>query len=301
MSIDYDIMHRCFVHPSMDVLQHASGNSQGFPSILILKENPICPGCTLGKMTSSSFPATDKCATMPFDKVHMDLKAMPVRSYHGYNYFIIFFDSNTSHGWTVNLKNKSDADPAIRQFIGKIRTQYGKQIREFQIDAGGEFKSWELTEFLKELGVNILTSILHMHQQNGHAERFIRTIMEKAQTICLESCLPQSWWKFSVDCAIHIYNHTPIKRQNWMLLFEKMEHTKPDVTHFRVFGCGAYIFLPEEVCTNKLNPKLELMTFIGYPQGTKWWMFMRRPNNVIFTVAQALFDKTLFPKCPDMR
>jgi hypothetical protein len=29
-SIDYDIMHRCFVHPSMDVLQHASGNTQGF-------------------------------------------------------------------------------------------------------------------------------------------------------------------------------------------------------------------------------------------------------------------------------
>ena len=106
MSIDYDIMHRRFAHPSMDVLQHASGNSQGFPSILIPKENPICPGCTLGKMASLSFPATDKHATMPFDKVHMDLKAMPVRSYHGYNYFIIFFDNNTSHGWTVNLKNK---------------------------------------------------------------------------------------------------------------------------------------------------------------------------------------------------
>ena len=26
----------------------------------------------------------------------------------------------------------------------------------------------------------------------------------------------------------------------------------------------------------------------------------RGPNNVIFTVAQALFDETLFPKCPDM-
>ena len=82
--------------------------------------------------------------------------------------------------------------------------------------------------------------------------------------------------------------------------FEKLEHTKPDVTHFRVFGCGAYVFLPEEVRTNKLNPKSELMTFIGYPQGTKGWMFMRGPNNVIFTVAQALFDETLFPKCPDM-
>ena len=152
MSIDYDIMHRHFAHPSMDVLQHASGNSQGFPSMLIPKKDPICPGCTLRKMTSLSFPATDKRATMPLDKVHMDLKAMPIRSYHGYNYFIIFFDNNTSHSWTVNFKKKSDADPAIRQYIAKIKTQYGKQICEFQIDAGGKFESWELTEFLKELG-----------------------------------------------------------------------------------------------------------------------------------------------------
>ena len=110
-------------------------------------------------MTSLSFLATDKQATMPFDKVHMDLKAMPVRSYHGYNYFIIFFDNNTSHSWTVNLKNKSNANSAIRQFIAKIKTQYGKQICEFQINSGGEFKSQELAEFLKEPGVNILTSI----------------------------------------------------------------------------------------------------------------------------------------------
>jgi hypothetical protein len=28
---------------------------------------------------------------------------------------------------------------------------------------------------------------------------------------------------------------------------------------------------------------------------------MRSPNNVVFTAIQALFDKTLFPKCPTMR
>jgi hypothetical protein len=192
-SIDYDIMHRHFAHPSMDVLRHASGNTQGFPNILILRENPIFPRCAEGKMTRSSFPASDQWSAKPFDKVHMDLKSMPTRSYRGYNFFLILFDDCTSHGWTVNLKHKSDADLAIWQFIAKIKTQYGKTIHEFQIDAGGEFKSKELTEFLKELGVNILTSVPHMHQQNSRAERFIRTIMDKSQAICLESCAPQSW------------------------------------------------------------------------------------------------------------
>ena len=77
-TIDYDIMHRCFAHPSMDVLQHASGNTQGFPNILISKENPICSGCAEGKMTRLSFPVSDHQSAKPFDQVHMDLKSMPM-------------------------------------------------------------------------------------------------------------------------------------------------------------------------------------------------------------------------------
>jgi hypothetical protein len=299
--IDYDIMHRRFAHPSMDVLQHASGNTQGFPNILFLRENQIFPRCAEEKMTCSSFPASDQWSAKPFDKVHMDLKSMLMRSYRRYNFFLILFDDCTSHGLTVNLKHKSDADLAIWQFIAKIETQYGKTIHEFQINPGGEFKSKELTEFLKELGVNILTSVPHMHQQNGHAERFIRIIMNKSQAIHLESCAPQSWWEFSVNCAIHVYNCTPIMHHNLKMPFENLEQMKPDVRHLRVFGCGAYVFLPEEVCHNKLNPKSKLMTFIGYPQGVKGYLFMRSLNNVLFTAVQALFDETLYPKCPDMR
>ena len=40
--------------------------------------------------------------------------------------------------------------------------------------------------------------------------------------------------------------------------------------------------------------------FIGLADGVKGYIFMRSPNNVIFTAAQALFNETLYPKCPDM-
>jgi hypothetical protein len=43
-----------------------------------------------------------------------------------------------------------------------------------------------------------------------------------------------------------------------------------------------------------------MMTFIGIVEGTKGYIFMRSPNNIVFTAIQALFDKTLFPKCPNM-
>ena len=77
-SVDYDIMHHHFGHPSKDVLQHASGTTLGFPSITFPHEECICPRCAEGKMTRSVFPASDQRSAKPFNKIHMDLKAMPV-------------------------------------------------------------------------------------------------------------------------------------------------------------------------------------------------------------------------------
>ena len=193
-TVDYDIMHRRFAHPSKDVLQHASGNIQNFPSNMLFPSiNPVCQGCAEGKMTRSSFPLSPGRSMAPFDKIHMDLKEFPVGSYNQYKFFILFFDDCTSFGWIVLLRCKSEADPVIRQFIAMVKNQFNKVIHKFMIDTGGEFKSDELRTFLKELGINILTSVPHMHQKNGRAERFIRTIVEKAQAIHLKACIPQNW------------------------------------------------------------------------------------------------------------
>ena len=77
-----------------------------------------------------------------------------------------------------------------------------------------------------------------------------------------------------------------------------MTNQKPIIDHLRVFGCGAYVFIPTEVRKNKLSPKSEMMTYLGCAPGGSGWLFMRGPNNVLFTAAQATFDEDLFPRCP---
>ena len=144
---------------------------------------------------------------------------------------MIIFDDATSHGWTVNLKQKSDAAPAIQQFIAIVKTQFGLLIKEVQINAGGEFKSQELTLFLREQGITILTSIPHMHQKNGHAKRFIHTVMDKAQAMHLDACLTQNLWEFTVDCATHVYNCTP---NDWIVFLEPVRILKTSKSHFAI-------------------------------------------------------------------
>ena len=141
----------------------------------------------------------------------------------------------------------------------------------------------------------------HIPQQNGRAERLNRTLMEKAQALRFAACLPQNWWEFAVEHAVHLYNRTPVKRLAWQTPYEFLNKQKPDISHLRVFGCGAYVFIPEDVRTNKLAPRAEMMTFLGYTSGVKGFKFMRKPNNVIFQSVTALFDEFVFPHCPDQK
>ncbi len=59
-------------------------------------------------------------------------------------------------------------------------------------DAGGEYKSDAFLKTLKDAGIKILQSALHTPQQNGCAERFMRTIIDKAQSMQFDACIPQS-------------------------------------------------------------------------------------------------------------
>ena len=77
---------------------------------------------------------------------------------------------------------------------------------------------------------------------------------------------------------------------------EEIQHEKPDVTTLQVFGCGAYVYIPEDKRANKLAPRSELMTYIGVQDGVEGYCFMQL-NGTIFLGATATFDETLFPYC----
>ena len=191
--IDYEIMHKRMAHPSKEVLQKAWKHLKGFPEIEFPKEEHLCPGCAQGKMTNRSFPPSTRRASLPFQLIHSDLKSFPIESYHKHRYVIVFVDDYTSFMWTVNLRTKDAALTATKHFIALVENRFDTRIVQWISDAGGEYKSKAFDQMLKDRGIEILQSIPYAHQQNGRAERAIRTIMDKAESIRLQACLPQSW------------------------------------------------------------------------------------------------------------
>jgi hypothetical protein len=59
-------------------------------------------------------------------------------------------------------------------------------------DARGEYKSDAFLKTLKDTEIKILQSALHTPQQNGYAEHFMHTIMDKAQSMQFDAYILQS-------------------------------------------------------------------------------------------------------------
>ena len=112
------------------------------------------------------------------------------------------------------------------------------------MDRGGEFTSETLQDHFQTKGIKWTASAPHTHQQNGRAEQLNHTLHDKAQSIRLDAGLPNSYWEFALLTTVHVYNRTPMSQINWKTPYKLFHKLKPSTSHFRVFGCGAYIFLP---------------------------------------------------------
>jgi hypothetical protein len=295
----YEIWHQRFAHALDLALSHVSNNTilKGIippPS----KGTEICAGCALGKTHQKSFPPNSDRATSIGELIHSDLLEMPILSYHHNKYVVVILDNYSSSVLIRFIPNKSEVTDIIKQYIELTLVQFHVKVKRIRTDNGGEYMSTTLSNYFKDHGIIHELSAPHVHQQNGRAEQINRTLREKSQAMHLHACLPDSYWEFSMSAAVHAYNRTPMKHLNWNTPLGLFEKNKPKVGHMRVFGCGAYVFIPKEKRKNKLSPKTEMMTFISYRQGN--YLFMRHEANyTTFVSPRVIFDEMFFPFCPN--
>ena len=150
----------------------------------------------------------------------------------------------------------------MKQFLELVKTQHNVVVKQFHSDRGGEFKSKKFDELLASKGIVRQTSAPHIHQQNGRAERLNDTILEKSESMRTHAECPESWWEFSFETAVHVYNRTPLRRTHWTTPFQNIYGNKPDVQYFKTFGCLTWVYKPKETRKNKLDNRSEPMTFI---------------------------------------
>ncbi|MCO5592153.1 hypothetical protein L7F22_046149 [Adiantum nelumboides] len=135
-----------------------------------------------------------------------------------------------------------------------------KQTRNFvqclRLDGGGEYFSNEFSNFLKKHGVQKQFSCRYTLQQNGVAECKNMHIVEVARALMSEKNMLPCYWAKAASTVVYTMNKTPTIVVHDMTFEEKFTGKKPDVLHFKVVGCIAYVHVPDELRT-KLDPKAE--------------------------------------------
>jgi hypothetical protein len=71
--------------------------------------------------------------------------------------------------------------------------------------------------------------------------------------------------------VVYVQNMSPHKILKNMTLEEAFSGVKPEVGHFRIFGCPVYIHVPKEKRT-KLDPSGRKGTFVGYSESLKAYL-----------------------------
>lgn len=155
--INIDTWHWRLGHANYQVVASMACNGMlpGMPSASLLAQ-PKCDVCILGKQTKTPVPKVQEegCrATEKLEIVWIDLaEPMHVQSCLGNKYIMDIVDNYTNMPWSIPLKSKDKALPALQAWKKKRELKVGKRVGIYQTGNNGELKNHQMEEWLKSIG-----------------------------------------------------------------------------------------------------------------------------------------------------
>jgi hypothetical protein len=155
------------------------------------------------------FPTTGPSTTKMLQLIHSDLCGpFPIQTPHGKVHFIIFLDDFSN---LLNLQLLATKDQALAAWeIVKANWENhtGLTVKVFRSDNGGEFLNAEFTTALQDAGIERQLAAPYAHQQNGKAERAIRTIEGRMFAMLETAQLPMQLWGEASLTAAYLWNRS---------------------------------------------------------------------------------------------
>lgn len=298
--ININHAHRCLGHLGQDNIKRliAKGMVTGIDEVGGRIE--FCESCTAGKQHVFPFPSSNKRARRKLDLVHSDVCGpLPNSINGGYRYFITFIDDNTHHCWVYFLHHKSEAYRCFREWKAMVELETGLKLKVFRTDNGGEYTSDQFEDYLRNLGIIHETTVPHTPQQNGVAERFNRTIVERARCMMHDAKFTAGFWVFAVIIAVYLINRSPTSRLPNSTPHEAWSGVKPSLKELKPFGCPAYAHIPK-LKRKKLDFKTRKCIFIGYKEHTKGYLLWDPKKRKTFVSRDVIFDERPHPPGPPL-
>ena len=259
------LWHERMGHVNMRALTKMSKlmNSKDF--VIEKEDDFFCESCMMGKQTRKPHKSTNRITSFkPGEKIHSDVCGpVNIESPRGTRYFLVFKDECTSFRKVYFLRHKSEVFNRFKEFEAFVENQTENQIKVFRSDNGTEYTSDNFQQHLKGKGIIQEFSSSYIHEQNGRAERDIRTITESARSMIINNKVSLDLWPEAVNTACYLLNRTIQQESEMQTPFEKWFERKPEIKHLRIYGSEAYLNIPKEK-RKKFDEKSRKLIFVGY-------------------------------------
>jgi len=285
-----ELWHQRLGHPSLKVVE-------SLPDFVFSSHkdfsNKACDVCIRAKQTSSSFPISNNKTTEIFEMIHCDIWGPYCEpSSSGARYFLTIVDDYSRGTWLYLMKNKSDTQTKLRDFIALVDRQFGKKVRVLRSDNGGEFLS--LTSYFLASGIVHETSCVGTPQQNGRVERKHRHLLNVARAIMFQGSLPIQFWGECALNAAYLINRTPSMVLNGKTPYKVLFGKRPSYDHLRTIGCLCYIH-NQDHHGDKFASRSRKCVFVGYPYAKKGWRVYDLEKEIFCVSRDVVFDEGIFP------
>ncbi|CAI7867572.1 unnamed protein product [Closterium sp. NIES-53] len=159
--------------------------------------------CVGGKLAWHTFPDEGSDANDVLAVVHVDLYgAFRVAAKDGSLYFLLLKDRKTCYVWMRLVTKKSDALQEFVKWLAETERQTKKSVLMLRFDRGGEFLGKQFTDFVNGKGIVHDLTYPYTPQQNGMAEREMRTVVDSVRTMLLHMGVQHHWWHLALRQAI---------------------------------------------------------------------------------------------------
>jgi hypothetical protein len=235
-----------------------------------------CDTCVQAKQTSIISREPTSPASNYLEKVYSDVcgPIQPITS--GKNrYFLSIIDDFTRWAFVQPIKTKDTIISAVPNWLIQEERQSELKVKRFHSDNALEYKA--LGKELAKMGIVSTYTAPYTPAQNGHAERFNLTIMNKVRSMLITASLPKIYWAEALVAAVFLYNRTPHSYLGYKTPYEAKNKAKPDISNIRVWGSLSY---KREPITKKLDPRAGIYILIGY--GSNQFRLLDPTNRKIY-------------------
>lgn len=253
-------------------------------------ETFFCEACIFGKQSRQSFGQSSSVTKQVGDLIVADVCGpMEATSVGGSKYFLLLKDDFSKFRSVYFLKSKLETKQCIINYLHKFENQTGKKVKIIRTDNGLDEVNKEVKSVTDSLGIIHQKSCPYTPQQNGRAERDMRTIVEGARTVLHANGLSKTLWAEAINYFTYTLNYTLCTENGTPHSVFTGNQDPLDLNKFHSFGSNVYVHIADQK-RRKWDKKSQPGMFVGYDNDVKGYRIYFKHSNKVELSRDVIFE-----------